>query len=125
MDMHDEIGNFSEDLAFGHVIFVVAKHPSDRLDLEFEGFQVDAIPVPLNLRRPIPGGQGFGIDVGAFQIGAEIEVHWQFRCGIDVPSGQIVIGHCPNWRLTKLVRLERRHVEPSERCSGAFKVKPE
>lgn len=82
-------------------------------------------PVPLNNPGPVPGEQGFWIDVGAYPVGVEIDVRWEIHTGIEVPEGEILFGHCPNGRLTRLVRIERRKVEPFETYVGEFKAIPE
>ena len=119
-----ETGSFSEDLAYENVVFAVAKRPNDRLEVTFERFEVDGAPVHVNPPRELPGDQGFGVEVGTFPPGTEIEVRWQIHTGIEVPEGDVVIGHCPNWKLTKLVRLERHKVEPFTTYAGMFKVIP-
>ena len=125
MKDQQDIGLFDVDLAIGHVVFVVAKRPVDQLKIDFEGFTVNGVNVPLNRPGPLPADQGFWIDVGAFAVGTEIKVAWEIRSGIRVPDGEVLFGHCPNGRLTKLVRLERVILEPFKTYTGAFTVVPE
>lgn len=124
IDQNDGV-TFAEDLAYGHVYFVVAKRSHERLDVEFEGFEVNGELRPLGRPRPLPADQGYWIDIGPFRVGEEIEVNWQIRTGIDVPYGETLFGHCPNGKLTKLVRVERRQLESFQTYIGTFKVTPE
>lgn len=120
----NELGVFHEDLAVGHVAFVVATRPERPLELTFEEFVVDGLALPLSNPGKLPAEQGIWIDVGRFTTGKEIEVHWRFRTGIRVPDDQVIIGHCPNFRISKLVRLEMKVLEPFTNYEGTFRVVP-
>lgn len=125
MAEEEDFATFTSDLAYGHVTFVVAKRPNESLDVEFERFDVDGTPVPVGRPGPVPGDQGSWIDVGAYPTGKAIEIRWQVHTGIRVPDREVIFGHCPNGKLTKFVRLERRKVEPFETYTGVFSVVPE
>lgn len=120
-----EIGVFESDLAIGHVVFVVATRPLRKLEADFGQFEINGLPYPLNTPARLQNDQGLWVDVGGFESGTEIEVRWKFRTGILVPEDEVVIGHCPNYRLTKLVRLERKMLEPFTDYEGVFRVRPE
>ncbi|MGO1003925.1 hypothetical protein [Lysobacter sp. CA196] len=104
---------------------MVTTRPLSKLKADFEQLLINGIPHPFSKPGQIPSEHGVWIDMGDFETSTEIEVHWRFMTGIRAPEDDVLTGHCPNFKLTKLVRLERMKLEPLTDYDGTFRVKPE
>ena len=121
--MSDDI-QLHEDLKIVSISFFIAKRPQFEIALEWYRFFVDGQEISVTQTGEIPSGQGPWMLLGAFEEGRTFELGWAFRTGDTVPDeSEVVLGHFPDWRLTKATRFARMQLERFKTYEGSVSVK--
>lgn len=75
------------------------------------------------MKGELPSNQGPWMLLGVFEEGRTFELSWQFRTGSEVPyESQVVLGHFPDFRLTKATRFQFMQLETFETYVGTVSV---